>query len=106
LRADTTDNSVALVPSQPMHVDGTRRFGWWQVDLVTGRTVGTMDTGFRQAGSEYAQLKKAVEKDTLGAAIYLGVMKPNLLALLWSAVFVVMMLAMIIECVVTQSPEP
>ncbi|MBE3133306.1 MAG: hypothetical protein IMZ55_07515 [Acidobacteria bacterium] len=81
VRADSRDGAVALVPSQPIQVDGTRRFGWWQVDLRTGRTVGTMDTGFRQAGLEYAKVKKAAEKDPLGAAIYLGVMKPNTIGL-------------------------
>jgi hypothetical protein len=55
LAADLAEGYVAVVPQQPLMLDGEPRLGWWRVDERTGHTVGAMDTGLLQETVEYSQ---------------------------------------------------
>ena len=47
-----TSNLIAILPKAAQMVDGAPRFGWWRVNPATGESLGVMDSGFNQAGTE------------------------------------------------------
>lgn len=44
---------VAVVPKEPVALNGRQRIGWWRVDPSTGETIGVMDNGYHTAAPEY-----------------------------------------------------
>ncbi|HXW75897.1 MAG TPA: hypothetical protein VEJ20_00650 [Candidatus Eremiobacteraceae bacterium] len=56
LDADLAEGYGAVVPSQPVDVDGEKRFGWWRVDPRSGGSIGVMDSGFHQALTERTEI--------------------------------------------------
>lgn len=48
---------MAVVPRKPVLLDGQQRLGWWRVHPTSGETIGVMDSGFHQAGTENSLLR-------------------------------------------------
>lgn len=40
---------MVAIPSQPVQLAGRARYGWWEIDPASGRTIGVMDDGLHQA---------------------------------------------------------
>ncbi|MGC9025899.1 MAG: hypothetical protein ACP5NB_13895, partial [Chloroflexia bacterium] len=49
---------VVLVPERMVTVEGQARVGWWQIDPLTGETVGVGEDGTHQAFLEFGNLLK------------------------------------------------
>jgi hypothetical protein len=52
LDRDLTDGHVLVVPSSADQSAGTSGWTWWQIDPVTGDTIGRGDLGWGQATAE------------------------------------------------------
>ncbi len=49
VEASLTRGHVVAIPSEPVELAGRPRYGWWDIDPATGRTIGVMDDGLHQA---------------------------------------------------------
>jgi len=43
-----------VVPAKPVLLAGRQRYGWWDLDPKSGRTIGVMDDGLHQAMTDYS----------------------------------------------------
>ncbi|RME44948.1 MAG: hypothetical protein D6791_11960 [Chloroflexi bacterium] len=60
LKAGLTNGAGAVVPERAVRIAGRDRWGWWQIDPSTGRTVGVMDNGLHGAMVEYGLASKDI----------------------------------------------
>ncbi len=44
---------ILILPEQPVLIDGETQVGWWEVDGVSGETIGVMENGLHVALLEY-----------------------------------------------------
>lgn len=58
VRAALGAGRQVIVPSAAVDVDGVTVWGWWEVDVENGRTVGVMESGQHQAFAEYNTMLK------------------------------------------------
>ncbi|MFW6069570.1 MAG: transglutaminase domain-containing protein, partial [bacterium] len=47
------EGKIVHVPHAPVLLDGEEQTGWWEIDPVTGETIGVMDNGLHLAALEY-----------------------------------------------------
>ena len=47
------EGKILIVPQTPVLVDGDTYMGWWEVDSVSGETIGVMENGLHVALLEY-----------------------------------------------------
>jgi hypothetical protein len=52
LEAALADGQVVIVPARPILFRNRERWGWWQIDPVSGHTIGVLDSGLHQAMME------------------------------------------------------
>ncbi len=52
LARDLSAGFAALVPERAVDLGGRPRTGWWRIDLVTGSTIGVMDSGLNEAAED------------------------------------------------------
>jgi hypothetical protein len=52
LAASVEAGSMAVVPSEPISLQGRPRVGWWRVDPSSGETIGVMDSGYHASTTE------------------------------------------------------
>lgn len=60
MEAALTQGREIVVPSRAITVGGVTRFGWWEVDPLSGAVVGVMQDGGHQAMAEYALESEAI----------------------------------------------
>ncbi len=60
LAGEVGDRTAVVAPAQSIEVGGERRFGMWTVDLQSGQTVALLESGLRQAMTEYERTKRDV----------------------------------------------
>jgi hypothetical protein len=61
IEEDLATGYAVVVPSQPVELDGKKRFAWWRVDPISGGSVGVMDTGYNQEMTEHDTLISKTE---------------------------------------------
>ncbi len=49
IEASLARGHLVAIPSEPVELAGRARYGWWDIDRDTGRTIGVMDDGLHQA---------------------------------------------------------
>jgi uncharacterized membrane protein len=47
------DGNILIAPQEPVWIDGDYHLGWWQVDALSGETIGVMENGLHLAAIEY-----------------------------------------------------
>jgi hypothetical protein len=53
---DLATGYAVVIASQPVELDGKKRFGWWRVDPISGASLGVMDSGYHQEMTEHDTL--------------------------------------------------
>ena len=59
-----------IIPARAIELSGAQRWGWWQVDPLSGETIGVMDNGLHSAMTDYnLDLTKIGLNDKTGLVI-------------------------------------
>lgn len=53
MKSSVSNGNQIIVPQRAVTVAGANRWGWWQLENATGRSVGVMDNGLHAAMAEY-----------------------------------------------------
>ncbi|MCC6420670.1 MAG: hypothetical protein IT429_20725, partial [Gemmataceae bacterium] len=57
LEESLRSGAVILAPTGPVVVDGNARFAWFEIDLLSGETIGRLDDGSHGAFAQYAAVE-------------------------------------------------
>jgi hypothetical protein len=60
IRAALAAGHEVILPAAAVQVDGVARWGWWDVDPATMRTIGVLESGQHQGMAEYNQMLEEV----------------------------------------------
>jgi hypothetical protein len=60
LAAEVTEETGVVGPSVLVPANGQQRLGIWTIDMRSGQTVALLETGLRQAMTEYERIKRDV----------------------------------------------
>ncbi|MCA9971895.1 MAG: transglutaminase domain-containing protein, partial [Anaerolineales bacterium] len=51
--AAAAHGKLVIVPAAPVLIAGTAQFGWWEIDIASGETIGLLDNGLHNAIIEF-----------------------------------------------------
>jgi len=58
MEEDLRAGYMVVAPDAPIDINGTRQFGWWRVNPTSGETLGVMENGFHQGGTEDTLIRR------------------------------------------------
>jgi len=64
------EGKLAVIPGEPVSLKGKNRWGFWELDPETGRTIGVMDDGLHSSMAEYSISSSRINlNDNMGFVI-------------------------------------